>query len=188
MVTQVPDSGEERAVPGSQRPEIHRSAQDRPRVRKRWELPGGREEGSERPRLTESPFNSHQIDTGASQEPERSPSPALNTCATRSSRPSCSRTLLGQLPPSERSPSVGPGSARAATGPKPARPLVRASFQKAKLKAPKRPRPYLCTRTPDASEPRLPRETTFQASVASPTPAAPGKAPGGRGTQRLNPP
>lgn len=38
------------------------------------------------------------METGASQEPERPPGPDLNTRATRSSRPPCSRTLLGQLP------------------------------------------------------------------------------------------
>lgn len=113
-------------------------------------------------------------DTQASQEQGRSPGPDVDTRETRSQRPSDSRFLPGQLPPSERPPSVGLGSAQPRTGPQPGWPLARTSFQKAKLNAPKRPRPVSAPRIPDTSEPRLPKETTFQASAASPTPAAPG--------------
>lgn len=76
-------------------------------------------------------------DTGTSQEPERSPSPDLNTCATRRSRPSL-RTFYLRWP----------GSALPETGPEPGRPLVGTSFQKTKPNVPKRPRPRRCALQP----------------------------------------
>lgn len=84
---------------------------------------------------------------GASQALGQSPSPDVNPRATRSSRPSDSRCLLGQLPPSRSPPSAGPVS-RARTDPEPGRPLIRTGCQRAKLCAPKRGCPRRFTLRP----------------------------------------
>lgn len=173
VATQAPTSGEETAAPGGQRPE---RAVPPKTGRGSGSAGSSREDGSERPLPTGSQLDAHRPRTRALLgSPGRPPGPDPNACATRSARAPCSRTPLGRLPPSARPPAVGPGSARAEPGPQPGRPLVRASFQNAKREAPKRPRPCLRARSADASEPRLPRETAFQASAASPAPAAPGE-------------
>lgn len=158
MVTQGPDSGEEKTVHSSEFTVLPKAGPGSGS----WEIPEGREG-------KDDPYSLYFL---LIQKPQRSPSPDLNTCATRSSRFSCSRSLLCQSPPSERD---GRG-AKAAP--------CRTSFPKAKLNEPETaPPPLPCIL--GASELQLPKETTFQASVASPTPAASGKKPGTRGTQRL---